>query len=69
LMVTMLVRKACISSLSSKISSYQGVLFQSISCRDNLGLIREELGTCAPDVPGSRCLVNLSLVIDQVVGS
>jgi hypothetical protein len=51
-MVTMLVRRACISSLSSKISSYQGVLFQSISRRGNLGLIGEESGTCAPDVPG-----------------
>jgi hypothetical protein len=52
LMVTMLVHKACISSLSSKISSCQGVVFQSISCRGNLGLDEEESGTCAPDVPG-----------------
>jgi hypothetical protein len=51
LMVTMLVRKVCISSLSSKISSCQGVLFQSISRRGNLGLDEEESGTCAPDVP------------------
>jgi hypothetical protein len=38
LMVTMLVRKACISSLSSKISSFHGVQFQLIFQRDSLGL-------------------------------
>jgi hypothetical protein len=52
LMLTVLVRKACISSLSSKISSCQGVLFRSISLRGNLGLEEEDSGTCAPDVPG-----------------
>jgi hypothetical protein len=52
LMVTMLVRRACISSVSSKISSYQGVPFQLISRRGNLGLEEEDSGTCAPDVPG-----------------
>jgi hypothetical protein len=52
LRVTMVFRTARISSLLSKMSSYQGVSFQSISRRDNLGLDREELGTCAPDVLG-----------------
>jgi hypothetical protein len=52
LMVTMLVRMAYISSLSSKISSWKGVSFQSISRCSNLRLVREKLGTCAPDVPG-----------------
>jgi hypothetical protein len=47
-----LVRKACISSLSSKISSCQGMSFQSIFRCSNLGLEEEDLGTCAPDVPG-----------------
>jgi hypothetical protein len=51
LMVTMLVRMACISSSSSKISSCQGVSFQSISCYGNLGLEEEDSDTCAPDVP------------------
>jgi hypothetical protein len=51
LMVTMLVHKACISLLLSKISSCQGVLFQSISHSGNIGLV-EESGTCALDIPG-----------------
>jgi hypothetical protein len=42
LMVTMLVRKACIYSLSSKMSSCQGVRFQLISRRGNLGLEDED---------------------------
>jgi hypothetical protein len=42
LMVTMLVRKACISSLSSKMSSFQGVRFQLIFRRGNLRLEDED---------------------------
>jgi hypothetical protein len=59
LMVTMLVRKACMSSLSSNQSSCQGVRFQLIDRRDNLGLEDEDGGTCAPDVsgpPGARSI-------------
>jgi hypothetical protein len=48
----MAFRTARMSSLSSKMSSCQGVSFQSISRRGNLGLDREESGTCALDVPG-----------------
>jgi hypothetical protein len=52
LMVTMLVRKACISSLALKISSYQGVPFYLISRRGNLRLEEEDSDNCAPDVLG-----------------
>jgi hypothetical protein len=57
LMVTMLVRKACMSSLSSNQCSSQGVRFQLIVLYGNLGLKDEDGGTCAPDVsghPGTR---------------
>jgi hypothetical protein len=47
----MAFRATRISSLLSKMSSYQGVSFQSISRSGNLGLDGEESGTCAPDVP------------------
>jgi hypothetical protein len=50
LMVTMLVRTACISS--SKISFCQGVSFQSNSHRGNLRLDEDQSSTCAPDIPG-----------------
>jgi hypothetical protein len=59
-MVMMLVRKACMSSLSSNQSSWKGVRFQLIVRRGNLGLEEEEDGgTCAPDVsgpPGARSI-------------
>jgi hypothetical protein len=58
-MVTMLVRKACMSSLSSNQSSCQGVRFQLIVRRGNLGLEDEDGGTCVPDVsgpPGARSI-------------
>jgi hypothetical protein len=43
--------------LSSKMSSCQGVSFQSISRRGNLGLDKEESGTYAPDdsAPFNTC--------------
>jgi hypothetical protein len=49
----MAFRTTCISSLSSKISSCQGVPFQSISHHVNFGLDDDESGTCVLDVPGS----------------
>jgi hypothetical protein len=48
LIVMMLVRTACISSLLSNQSSYQGVLFQLMD--RNLWLDDEDGGTRAPDV-------------------
>jgi hypothetical protein len=59
LMVTMLVRKACMSSLSSNQSSCQEVCFQLIVPCGNLGLEEEDGGTCAPDLsgpPGARSI-------------
>jgi hypothetical protein len=50
LIVKMALRTACISSLSSKISSYQGVPFQSISQRLNVGPVDDEPVTCVLDV-------------------
>jgi hypothetical protein len=44
-MVMMLVRKACMSLLSSNKSSYQGVWFQLIMRHGNLGLEDEDGGT------------------------
>jgi hypothetical protein len=52
LRVTMAFRTTRISSLSSKMSSCQGVSFQSFYRHGNLGFDGEESGTCAPDVPG-----------------
>jgi hypothetical protein len=51
-MVMMLVRKACMSLLSSNQSSYQGVWFQLIMRHGNLGLEDEDGGTWAPNVSG-----------------
>jgi hypothetical protein len=59
LMVMMLVRKACMSSLSSNQSSYQGVWSQLIDRCGNLGLEVEDGGTCASDAsgpPGARSI-------------
>jgi hypothetical protein len=53
LRVTMVFRTVRISSLSSKISSCQGVPYLSITHRVNLGLDDDESGTCVPDDPGS----------------
>jgi hypothetical protein len=50
-MITMLVYSDFISSLSSKMPSWQGVSFQLISRCDNLRLEEEDSGTYAPDVP------------------
>jgi hypothetical protein len=66
LMVTMLVCKASMSSLSSNQSSCQGVWFQLVDCRGNLGLEDEDWGTCALDVPGppgARSIWGWSLTI------
>jgi hypothetical protein len=52
LMVTMLVYKARMSSLSSNQSSCQGVRSQLIDRRGNLMLEVKDRGTCAPDASG-----------------
>jgi hypothetical protein len=51
LRVTMAFHTARISPLSSKMSSCQGVSFQSISHLGNHRLDGDESGTCALDVP------------------
>jgi hypothetical protein len=53
LRVTMAFRRARISSLSSKMSSCQGVSFQSISHRGNVGPDGDESDSCALEDPRS----------------